>query len=58
VLPANIIRNTPISHIGPIAHKPGYDIIVSAMYGMMDITGPEDGEPVRFLAAIPYRIFR
>jgi len=32
---------------GPGASKPGFDIIVSAMYGLMDITGPEDGEQVK-----------
>ncbi|XP_061095909.1 succinate--hydroxymethylglutarate CoA-transferase isoform X2 [Conger conger] len=32
---------------GPMSHKPGYDSIASAVSGMMHITGPEDGEPVR-----------
>lgn len=32
---------------GPESHKPGYDSIASAMSGMMHITGPEDGDPVR-----------
>uniref|UniRef100_A0A1A8I231 Succinyl-CoA:glutarate CoA-transferase n=2 Tax=Nothobranchius kuhntae TaxID=321403 RepID=A0A1A8I231_NOTKU len=32
---------------GPLSQSPGYDSIVSAMSGMMHITGPEDGEPVR-----------
>lgn len=32
---------------GPQAQSPGYDSIVSAVSGMMHITGPEDGEPVR-----------
>ncbi|XP_072306489.1 succinate--hydroxymethylglutarate CoA-transferase [Eucyclogobius newberryi] len=32
---------------GPAALKPGYDSILSAVSGMMHITGPEDGEPVR-----------
>ncbi|XP_037550037.1 succinate--hydroxymethylglutarate CoA-transferase [Nematolebias whitei] len=32
---------------GPLSHSPGYDSIVSAVSGMMHITGPEDGEPVR-----------
>ncbi|XP_068604214.1 succinate--hydroxymethylglutarate CoA-transferase [Brachionichthys hirsutus] len=32
---------------GPRSQSPGYDSIVSAVSGMMHITGPEDGEPVR-----------
>ncbi|XP_072534799.1 succinate--hydroxymethylglutarate CoA-transferase isoform X2 [Salminus brasiliensis] len=32
---------------GPQSHKPGYDSIASAVSGMMHITGPEDGDPVR-----------
>uniref|UniRef100_H3D7Q0 Succinyl-CoA:glutarate CoA-transferase n=1 Tax=Tetraodon nigroviridis TaxID=99883 RepID=H3D7Q0_TETNG len=32
---------------GPQAQAPGYDSIASAVSGMMHITGPEDGEPVR-----------
>ncbi|XP_022529111.2 succinate--hydroxymethylglutarate CoA-transferase isoform X3 [Astyanax mexicanus] len=32
---------------GPHSHKPGYDSIASAASGMMHITGPEDGDPVR-----------
>ncbi|XP_028289812.1 succinyl-CoA:glutarate CoA-transferase isoform X2 [Gouania willdenowi] len=32
---------------GPQANSPGYDSIASAVSGMMHITGPEDGEPVR-----------
>ena len=32
---------------GPMSNKPGFDIIVSAMYGLMSITGPEDGEEVK-----------
>ncbi|XP_046880344.1 succinate--hydroxymethylglutarate CoA-transferase [Hypomesus transpacificus] len=32
---------------GPQSQKPGYDSIASAVSGMMHITGPEDGEPVR-----------
>uniref|UniRef100_A0A3Q1HA29 Succinyl-CoA:glutarate CoA-transferase n=1 Tax=Acanthochromis polyacanthus TaxID=80966 RepID=A0A3Q1HA29_9TELE len=32
---------------GPQAQSPGYDSIVSAVSGMMHITGPQDGEPVR-----------
>ncbi|CAL8402260.1 unnamed protein product, partial [Gadus morhua 'NCC'] len=32
---------------GPQSKSPGYDSIASALSGMMHITGPEDGEPVR-----------
>ncbi|XP_037829089.1 succinate--hydroxymethylglutarate CoA-transferase isoform X2 [Kryptolebias marmoratus] len=32
---------------GPLSPSPGYDSIASAVSGMMHITGPEDGEPVR-----------
>ncbi|XP_076147208.1 succinyl-CoA:glutarate CoA-transferase isoform X1 [Alosa pseudoharengus] len=32
---------------GPQSHKPGYDSIASAISGMMHITGPEHGDPVR-----------
>ncbi|XP_061614446.1 succinate--hydroxymethylglutarate CoA-transferase isoform X3 [Phyllopteryx taeniolatus] len=32
---------------GPQNQSPGYDSIASAVSGMMHITGPEDGEPVR-----------
>ncbi|XP_045558839.1 succinate--hydroxymethylglutarate CoA-transferase-like [Salmo salar] len=31
----------------PASHRPGYDSIASAVSGMMHITGPEDGDPVR-----------
>ncbi|KAM4605977.1 succinyl-CoA:glutarate CoA-transferase [Polymixia lowei] len=32
---------------GPQSQRPGYDSIASAVSGMMHITGPEGGEPVR-----------
>uniref|UniRef100_A0A673BVP8 Succinyl-CoA:glutarate-CoA transferase n=1 Tax=Sphaeramia orbicularis TaxID=375764 RepID=A0A673BVP8_9TELE len=32
---------------GPQCRSPGYDSIASAVSGMMHITGPEDGDPVR-----------
>ncbi|KAL1006775.1 hypothetical protein UPYG_G00076930 [Umbra pygmaea] len=32
---------------GPMSQRPGYDSIASAASGMMHITGPEDGDPVR-----------
>jgi crotonobetainyl-CoA:carnitine CoA-transferase CaiB-like acyl-CoA transferase len=30
---------------GPYAHRPGYDFIIQAMGGIMDLTGAPDGEP-------------
>ncbi|KAK2869764.1 hypothetical protein Q8A67_024156 [Cirrhinus molitorella] len=38
---------TGYGQMGPESHKPGYDSIASAVSGMMHITGPEDGDPVR-----------
>uniref|UniRef100_A0A9J7ZDN8 Succinyl-CoA:glutarate-CoA transferase n=3 Tax=Cyprinus carpio TaxID=7962 RepID=A0A9J7ZDN8_CYPCA len=38
---------TGYGQTGPESHKPGYDSIASAVSGMMHITGPEDGDPVR-----------
>jgi succinate---hydroxymethylglutarate CoA-transferase len=32
---------------GIYASKPGYDALISAMYGMQHITGPENGPPTR-----------
>lgn len=32
---------------GPYKHKPGYDTIASSIGGMIHITGPEGGEPVK-----------
>lgn len=32
---------------GPLAVKPAFDIIIQAMAGVMSITGPEGGEPVK-----------
>jgi CoA:oxalate CoA-transferase len=32
---------------GPYRNKPALDIVVQAMGGLMSMTGPEDGEPVR-----------
>ncbi len=39
-------------HTGPYSQKPGYDILAQAMGGIMSITGPEGGEPVRVGASI------
>ncbi len=32
---------------GPYAHRPGYDLIIQGMGGIMDITGEPDREPMR-----------
>ncbi len=32
---------------GPYSHKPGYDIVVQALSGIMDLTGKSNGAPVR-----------
>ncbi|CAH1238832.1 SUGCT [Branchiostoma lanceolatum] len=32
---------------GPYAKRAGYDVIAAAMGGLLHITGPEDGDPVR-----------
>ncbi|SCM80728.1 conserved hypothetical protein [uncultured Sporomusa sp.] len=37
---------------GPYRNKPAYDVIVQAMGGIMSITGPEGGPPVRVGASI------
>jgi crotonobetainyl-CoA:carnitine CoA-transferase CaiB-like acyl-CoA transferase len=37
---------------GPYAHRAGYDLLVQGMSGLMDITGPADGEPMRVGVAI------
>ena len=34
-------------HSGPFTHLPGYDMVVQAMGGIMDLTGWPDGEPAR-----------
>ena len=39
-------------HTGPYRDKPAYDIIVQAMGGIMSITGPEGGEPIRVGASV------
>lgn len=35
-------------HSGPYSHLPATEIIVEGMSGLMEITGPSDGDPVRF----------
>lgn len=32
---------------GPLADRPGYDVVVSGMYGLMSITGDEHGDPAK-----------
>ncbi|EHB05008.1 hypothetical protein GW7_09877 [Heterocephalus glaber] len=38
---------TGYGHTGPMSQRAGYDAVASAISGMMHITGPEDGDPVR-----------
>jgi crotonobetainyl-CoA:carnitine CoA-transferase CaiB-like acyl-CoA transferase len=38
---------TGFGQTGPYAHRPGYDLIIQAMGGIMDITGEPDREPMR-----------
>jgi formyl-CoA transferase len=37
---------------GPYSEKPGYDLIIQGMGGLMGITGEPDGPPVRIGVAI------
>ncbi len=34
-------------HTGPLARKPGYEILIQAFAGLMSVTGEADGPPVR-----------
>ena len=43
---------TGYGYTGPSKDKPGYDFISQAQGGLMSITGPADGEPVRVGIAI------
>ncbi|XP_051023975.1 succinate--hydroxymethylglutarate CoA-transferase isoform X1 [Acomys russatus] len=38
---------TGYGQTGPMSQRAGYDAIASAVSGLMHITGPEDGDPVR-----------
>ncbi|XP_045684695.1 succinate--hydroxymethylglutarate CoA-transferase isoform X1 [Phyllostomus hastatus] len=38
---------TGYGQTGPLSQRAGYDAVASAVSGMMHITGPEDGDPVR-----------
>lgn len=37
---------------GPFAQHPGYDVIAAGMYGLMSITGEEDGRPAKVGVAL------
>lgn len=37
---------------GPRATEPGYDLVMQAMTGLMDMTGPADGDPARVGVAL------
>jgi len=43
---------TAFGDAGPLASAPGYDIILQAMSGLMSVTGPTDGEPMRVGVAV------
>ncbi len=36
---------TGFGHTGPYASRPGYDVLIQAMGGMMSVTGEPEGEP-------------
>lgn len=37
---------------GPYKNKPGYDVIAASIGGLLHITGPKDGEPVKVGVAV------
>lgn len=43
---------TGYGYTGPYKERPGYDFMVQAMGGVMSVTGPAEGEPVRTGVAI------
>lgn len=43
---------TGYGSVGPYAKRPGYDIIASSYGGLLNITGPEDGDPCKVGVAI------
>src|SRR6185503_14701069 len=43
---------TGFGQTGPYAARPGYDLIIQAMGGLMDLTGAQDGEPQRAGVAV------
>lgn len=38
---------TGFGQTGPLAHEPGFDPVIQAMSGLMDVTGHPDGEPTK-----------
>lgn len=38
---------TGFGHTGPLAAEPGFDPVIQAMSGLMDVTGSIDGEPTK-----------
>ena len=38
---------TGFGHTGPLSKNPGFDPIIQAMSGLMDVTGASDGEPTK-----------
>jgi len=43
---------TGFGQTGPYAARPGYDLLIQAMGGLMSITGPEGGEPCKVGVAV------
>lgn len=43
---------TGFGQTGPYAHRPGYDLLVQAMGGLMSVTGAPDGEPQKVGVAL------
>lgn len=43
---------TGFGQTGPLAQRPGYDLLVQAMGGLMSITGAPDGEPMKVGVAL------
>lgn len=39
-------------HTGPLSDRPGYDVIIQGMGGLMSVTGEQDGAPMRVGVAI------
>ncbi len=42
---------TGFGHTGPYAKRPGYDVLIQGMSGLMSLTGEPDGEPMK--VAVP-----
>jgi crotonobetainyl-CoA:carnitine CoA-transferase CaiB-like acyl-CoA transferase len=43
---------TAFGTVGPMRDRPGYDVLIQAMSGLMSVTGEPDGEPVRVGVAL------